>query len=273
MGAGFIGCEVAATARSLGHEVTIVDPLEAPIGRAVGPEIGRYLTVQHRRHGVDTRFGVTVEQVDGRAGDLRVALSDGTSLRAATVVVGIGAVPNVAWLAGSGLQIDNGILCDEYSRAHGAQDVFAVGDVARWYHRRHQQHVRVEHWTNAVEQAACAAHNLLHHDDLRSYQPVEYVWSDQYDWKIQIAGAPGLATGLQLIGDWTGSNARAAALYENEAGILCGALTVNWPKDQVKCRRLIARSAVFQDALQQITDSAPHRPVPPLATTRPGSLP
>ncbi|MFC4943198.1 NAD(P)/FAD-dependent oxidoreductase [Pseudonocardia sp. GCM10023141] len=257
VGAGFIGCEVAATARSLGHEVTIVDPRQAPIGRAVGPEVGHYLTEQHHRHGVVTRFGVGVDNVDGHAGDLRVDLSDGTHLGAATVVVGIGAVPNVAWLAGSGLEIDNGVLCDQHSRALGAQDVFAVGDVARWYHPRHQKHVRAEHWTNAVEQASCVAHNLLHRGDLRSYQPVEYVWSDQYDWKIQIVGMPSLATGVQLVGNWTGNDARAAALYADATGRLCGALTVNWPQAQVRSRRMIARSATFPESLQQITDLRP----------------
>lgn len=253
VGGGFIGAEVAGTARALGREVTMVDPLPTPIGRVVGPEIGRYFTELHHRHGVTTRFGVGVETIDGASGRLRVRLTDGSEHPAATVVVGIGAVPNDQWLADSGVPIDNGVLCDQYSRVLEIPAVFAVGDVARWFHPGHREHVRVEHWTNAVEQGVCAAHNIAHPDDLRPHRPVEYVWSDQYDWKVQIVGRPMRATHHDLVGDLSGDKARATVLYsDNASGLLRGAVTVNWPKALVQCRRLLTEGATFDKALERV---------------------
>jgi phthalate 3,4-dioxygenase ferredoxin reductase subunit len=257
VGGGFIGAEVAGSARALGHEVTVVDPLPTPIGRVVGPEIGRFFTELHHRHGVATRFGVGVEAVEGAAGRLRIRLTDGSELHAATVVVGIGAVPNDGWLADSGLPIGDGVLCDQYSRALDAPDVFAVGDVARWFHPGHREYVRVEHWTNAVEQGVTAAHNIVHPDDPRPYHPVEYVWSDQYDWKAQIVGRPNHGTRHEIVGDLSGENPRAAVLYTDETGRLWGAVTVNWPKALVQCRRLVTDGALFDDALIKVSALAP----------------
>jgi phthalate 3,4-dioxygenase ferredoxin reductase subunit len=263
VGGGFIGAEVAGSARGLGHEVTVIDPLPTPIGRVVGPEIGRLFTELHHRHGVATRFGVGVEAIEGTAGNLRVRLTDGSQLQAATVVVGIGAVPNDGWLADSGLPLDNGVLCDQYSRALDAPDIFAVGDVARWFHPGHREYVRVEHWTNAVEQGVCAAHNIAHPDDLRAYHPVEYVWSDQYDWKAQIVGRPNHGTRHEIVGTLSGENPRAAVLYTDETGRLWGAVTVNWPKALVQCRRLVTDGATFDDALTRVSALAP-APVHPV---------
>jgi phthalate 3,4-dioxygenase ferredoxin reductase component len=252
VGGGFIGAEVAATARALGREVTVVDPLSAPIGRIVGQEVGQVFTELHHRHGVATVFGVGVESVSGRAGDLAVTLTDGQQLRAGTVVVGIGATPNDEWLSDSGLSIDNGVICDEHCRAINTTGVYVVGDVARCFRPQSQEHVRVEHWTNAVDSAVVAAHNIVHPDDLRSHSAIEYVWSDQYDWKIQIVGRPARATGHTIVGTLTGAAARGAAVYSDESGWLLGAVTVNWPRAQIICRRLMAANAVFEDAVEQL---------------------
>jgi phthalate 3,4-dioxygenase ferredoxin reductase subunit len=272
VGGGFIGAEVAGSARGLGHEVTVIDPLPTPIGRVVGPEIGRLFSELHHRHGVATRFGVGVEAIEGTAGNLRVRLTDGSQLQAATVVVGIGAVPNDGWLADSGLPLDNGVLCDQYSRALDAPDIFAVGDVARWFHPGHREYVRVEHWTNAVEQGVCAAHNIVHPDDLRAYHPVEYVWSDQYDWKAQIVGRPNHGTRHEIVGTLSGENPRAAVLYTDETGRLWGAVTVNWPKALVQCRRLVTDGATFDDALTRVSALAP-APVHPVDAPLTGGRP
>lgn len=256
VGGGFIGAEVAGTARALGREVTVVDPMPTPIGRVVGAEIGRWFTELHHRHGVSTHFGLGVEAVEGTAGRLRVRLTDGTELPAATVVVGIGAIPNDGWLADSGLPIDDGVLCDQYSRTVDAADVFAVGDVARWFHPGHREHVRVEHWTNAVDQGLCSAHNIAHPDDLRPYRPVEYVWSDQYDWKIQVVGRPDRGEAHHLVGDPDQTPPRWAALFAGEGGRLVGAVTVNWPRASVDCRRLTASGAGIAAAMASVSQLA-----------------
>jgi len=249
VGGGFIGAEVAATAHAAARPVTIVDPLPAPIARVLGDEVGRLVSDVHRRHGVTTRFGTGVRDVVGHAGALEVTLTDGTVLRAGTVVVGIGAEPAVDWLAGSGLELDNGLVCDEYCRAVGHPEIFGVGDVARWFHPHHGEHVRVEHWTNAVEQAACVAHNITHPETPVAYRPTEYVWSDQYDWKIQIAGRPSRAAGLDLVGDPSSDPPRFAALYRGEHGELSAAVTVNWPKLLVAARRLITAGTPYEEGL------------------------
>jgi phthalate 3,4-dioxygenase ferredoxin reductase component len=252
VGGGFIGAEVAATARASGHAVTVVDPLPAPIGRLLGPEIGELMGQVHRRHGVETRFGVGAQDITGEAGNLMVTLTDGRQIEAATVVVGIGAIPATGWLAESGVLVDNGVVCDEYCRALEHDDVWAVGDVARWDHPRLGEAVRVEHWTNAVEQAACVAFNLTHPGQLRGYAPTEYVWSDQYDWKIQIVGQPRAAVKHRFIGGPGAEPPRFAVVYSDEDSRLAGAVAVNWPKALVACRRLLTAGASSDEAARLV---------------------
>lgn len=236
VGGGFIGAEVAATARGLGLDVTVVDPLPVPTGRIVGHKVGTHLTAMHAEHGVTTRFGTGVEAVEPAGNGLRVRLTDGSVLDAGCVVVGIGAVPNDGWLGSSGLLVRDGLVCDEFCRAVHRDDVYGVGDIARWYHPRHREHRRVEHWTNAVEQAAVVAHNITHGDAPRPYAPVEYVWSDQYDWKIQICGHPAGDEPAVVVGE-PGRARPFAALYASHDETLAAAVTVNWPRAQVACRR------------------------------------
>jgi phthalate 3,4-dioxygenase ferredoxin reductase component len=262
VGGGFIGSEVAATARGLGREVTVVDPLPAPIGRVVGPEVGMLFAELHRRHGVATRFGIGVEGITGSAGALQVRLTDGSELPAATVVVGIGALPNDTWLADSGLPVDNGVLCDEYSRAVDAPDVHAVGDVARWFHPVYREHVRAEHWTSAVEQALCAAHNIVHPTDLRPHLTVEYIWSDQYDWRIQVVGRPIRGSRHEMVGDPSGPRPRVAVIYTDATGALHGAVTINWAKALIQCRRLLMEGATSEEALAAVHSLDPTPPAP-----------
>ncbi len=251
VGAGFIGSEVAATARSLGCQVTLVDPLPMPMGRLVGPELGALFGRLQARNGVHTCFGVGVRAIEGRSGDLRVSLTDGAVLKAGTVLIGIGARPNDGWLASSGIATQDGVLCDQCCRA-SAPDVYAVGDVARWWHPRHGRHVRAEHWTNAVEQAGCVAHNITHPHDPRSYAPVEYIWSDQYDWKIQFAGVrPEPATG-EFVGDPSAEPQHFATLFDNARGELTGAVTVNWPRGMLTVRRLLAGPCSTSEARSQL---------------------
>ncbi|MGW1876908.1 NAD(P)/FAD-dependent oxidoreductase [Streptomyces sp. NPDC001975] len=252
IGGGFIGAEAAAAARTAGCEVTVVDPVAVPMARVAGPVLGELLSQVHARHGVDARFGVGVGSVTGAAGDLTVTLDDGTRLRAATVVVGIGATPNVGWLADSGLTIDDGVVCDEYLAAVGAPGVYAVGDVARWPHPVLGTLVRSEHWTNATDQARCAARNITHPDARVPYRPSDYVWSDQYDWKLQLIGRPVAGGQDALVGDLAGQRPQAAVLHADAAGRVCAAAVVNWPKALLQCRRMIAEGASLDQARERL---------------------
>lgn len=238
VGAGFIGAEVAATAKKFGLKVAVVDPLEIPIGRVLGNAVGSRFVGLHHANGVATHFGTGVDFITGSRGNLVVGLSNGVELTGDVVVVGIGAMPNVEWLASSGLVLDNGLVCDEHCRAVGQPNVYGVGDIARWFHPRQEQLVRVEHWTNAVEQAVCVAKNIVRLSEPSSYAPVPYVWSDQYDWKIQIAGETAKAENFTIIDD-PANKKRFAAVYGDSKGTYCGVATVNWPRAMIQCRRML----------------------------------
>lgn len=260
IGAGFIGSEVASTAIGLGiGEVTMVDPVEVPLSRVLSPEVASRVAALHERHGVRTRFGVGVTDVVADSCGLEVRLADGSALEAATVVVGIGAVPNDDWVRGSGITVDDGVVCDEFSRSVDDPHVWAVGDVARWWHAGHQRSVRVEHWTNAVEQAACVAHNVVHPADLRNHAPVEYVWSDQHDWKLQLVGRTGGDQRHVFVGG--GDPARSfAVLYADDDDSFSGALTVNWPKALLTCRRSLGRGRLPLGQVRADVEAARPKP-------------
>ena len=248
VGAGFIGAEVAATARQRGLEVTLIEALPQPLARVLGDEMGAVCAAVHRDHGVDLRVGVGVDAVDaGVDGNVeRVRLSDGSVVEAEVVVVGIGVVPNTEWLEGSGLTIDNGVVCDETCLA--APGVTAAGDVARWPNRRFDEVMRVEHWDNAVEQGGHAARRLLQSDDeAEPFTPVPWFWSDQYDRKIQLAGRIRPDDEMRIV---TGSveERRFAALY-GRAGRLVGVLGFNRPRHVMQYKSLIENGTSFADAL------------------------
>ena len=195
VGAGFIGSEVAATCRGRGCEVTVLEALPVPLGRALGDEMGSAMGDLHRDHGVAVRLGVGVAGIEGAGRVERVRLADDTVVEADLVVVGIGVTPNTGWLEGSGLALDDGVVCDATTRA--APGIVAAGDVARWPSHRFGELMRVEHWDNAIAMGEHAARRLL--EDLAGgaaspgepYDPVPWFWSDQYDRKIQLAGPVG----------------------------------------------------------------------------------
>jgi NADPH-dependent 2,4-dienoyl-CoA reductase/sulfur reductase-like enzyme len=187
IGAGFLGAEVASTARKLGLEVTVVETQPVPLAGPLGPNMGAVCAELHADHG--TRL-LTATGVAGLIGTDRVTaveLTDGTRLPADVVVVGIGATPNIEWLADSGVALGNGVLTD----ARGATNipgVVAVGDCAAAWSASAERHVRIEHWTNALEQPATAVATLLGTTD-PAPSPVPYFWSDQYGARIQFAGS------------------------------------------------------------------------------------
>jgi NADPH-dependent 2,4-dienoyl-CoA reductase/sulfur reductase-like enzyme len=231
IGGGWIGAEITASAAKSGCRVLVVDVATNPYQRSVGSELGAILAGIHAHHGVDSRFGVGVAGIRTVSDRLMVELSDSAAVDADAVVVGIGATPNTGWLAGSALAIDDGVACDEFGRALGVADVWAIGDVARWGERRR------EHWTSAHEQARAVAHNIATPNDLVGSADDGYVWSDQHSWKIQLAGETGPHLDCELLGD--PGQPRMAALYSDAAGLLVGVATVNWPKAFLAGRRAI----------------------------------
>jgi NADPH-dependent 2,4-dienoyl-CoA reductase/sulfur reductase-like enzyme len=245
VGAGFIGAEVAATARARGLDVTLLEALEVPLQRVLGDEMGAVCADIHRDHGVDLRLGSGVASFvdDGNARVTGVVLSDGERVDADVVVVGVGVIPNTEWLDGSGLTIDNGVVCDETCLA--APEVVAAGDVARWPNRLFDEVMRVEHWENAQEQGAHAARRLLGRTE--AYEPVPWFWSDQYDRKIQLAGRSGPDDEVRVV-DGSIEERRFVALY-GRAGKVVGVLGMNRPRPVIRYRQLIAEGASWEDAL------------------------
>ena len=244
VGAGFIGAEVAATARGRGLEVTVVEALPTPLSRVLGDEMGRVCAEVHRDHGVDLRTGVGVDRIEGDRRVERVALSDGTTVDADVVVVGIGVTPNTEWLQGSGVPVGDGVLCDASCLAAGR--VAAAGDVARWPNGLFGETMRVEHWDNAAQQGAHAARRLLD-AGVGPFTPVPWFWSDQYDRKIQLAGRVRPDDEVRVV---TGSvtERRFAAIY-GRAGRIVGVLGFNRPRHVMRYRALIEQGASFDEAL------------------------
>lgn len=188
VGGGFLGLEVAASTRTLGLEVTVVEPLAEPLRDRLGHQLAGRLVALHRHHGVQVLTSTGVSSITpataGRGPG--VVLTDGSSLLADVVLVAVGATPDTAWLQGSDVPTGDGVVCDAQCRARPG--VWAAGDVARWFHASVGAHVRVEHRMNATEQGRAVARSILGDD--RPFAPVPFVWTDQYDVRIQVAGLP-----------------------------------------------------------------------------------
>ncbi|MEW2492537.1 FAD-dependent oxidoreductase [Streptomyces nodosus] len=199
IGDGVLGAETAATARQMGLDVTLVGPQEAPMTGQLGALVAGHLADLHRRNGVKLRGGILPDALhteDGAVTGLR--LSDGTELEADVVVTAVGCTPATDWLESSGLNLDNGVVCDAYCRA--APGIWAVGDVARWHHQGLGRLVRLENRTNAAEQGLAVAADIL--GEGKPYVPVPYFWTDQFDVKLQVYGiAPAVARAEVVEGD------------------------------------------------------------------------
>jgi NADPH-dependent 2,4-dienoyl-CoA reductase/sulfur reductase-like enzyme len=246
IGAGFIGAEVAATCRERGLAVTMVEALPVPMARALGEEMGAACAEVQRDHDVDLRLGVGVAGLRGNERVEAVELADGSVIDADVVVVGIGVIPNTDWLEGSGLTIDDGVVCDETCLA--APGITAAGDIARWPNRRFGADMRVEHWDNALEQGAAAARRVLAGSDGgEAYAPVPWFWSDQYDRKIQLAGRPGPGDEVRVV-QGSIEDRRFVALY-GRAGRLVGVLGMNRPRHVMQFRMKIEDGISWDDAV------------------------
>jgi 3-phenylpropionate/trans-cinnamate dioxygenase ferredoxin reductase component len=185
IGAGWIGAEVAASARQKGLEVTLIEQLDVPLERVLGREVGEVYGAIHRDQGVELLTGTAVEAIEGAGRAERVRLKGGTTVDCDFVVVGIGVTPRMALAEAAGLEIGDGIHVDE--RLKTSDDgVFAAGDVAGAWHPFFQQRLRVEHWHNALEQGPAAARSMLGTGE--PYDKIPYFFSDQYDVGMEYAG-------------------------------------------------------------------------------------
>jgi NADPH-dependent 2,4-dienoyl-CoA reductase/sulfur reductase-like enzyme len=247
IGAGFIGSELASSAKKHGVDVTVVEALPTPLVRATGTQMGAAIALLHERNGTTLLCGTGVKAVEGHGKVERVVLEDGRILDADLVVVGIGVTPCVGWLADSGLTLDNGIVCDE-TLWTGAPGVYAAGDVANWINPVFGVRQRMENWTAAAEQGGAAARNALDPANAKPFGTVPYFWSDWYGSRIQFVGSPDAAEVLLVDGDLD-TGERWVALYRM-ADRLVGALTVNGQGHIMKYRRLISQSASWRDGLE-----------------------
>jgi NADPH-dependent 2,4-dienoyl-CoA reductase/sulfur reductase-like enzyme len=248
IGAGFIGAEVAATARQLGCEVTIVEALPVPLVRGLGEQMGHACAAVHADHGVNLRLGVGVDRIVGSGRVEQVHLADGSVLDADVVVVGIGVVPSTGWLDGSGLELRDGVVCDASLRT-GAPGVYAAGDIARWPNALYGEEIRVEHWTNASEQGALAAQNALAErrgEELRTYSPVPFFWSDLYDRRIQFLGRAAPDDKVDVVAGSVEERS-FVALY-SRGDQLRAVLGMNQPKAVMSLRKLLEARGTLTEA-------------------------
>jgi len=226
IGAGWIGLETAAAARKAGADVTVLESLELPLLRVLGPEVARSFADLHREHGVDLRLGVKVTGIEADGRRAVVHVEGAEDLTADLLVVGIGVTPNVALAEDAKLETDNGVLTDEHLGTSDA-DVFAAGDVANVLHPVLGRRVRVEHWDTAIEQGKTAAHAMLGHDV--AYDRLPYFFTDQYDLGMEYVGSVGPDGYDEVVvrGDTTGDRVFSAFWLKGDR-VLAGMHANDW---------------------------------------------
>lgn len=250
IGAGFIGLEVAATARKLGLEVTVLEGAPAPLIRGLGAEMGSLVAHSlHDPYGVVIRCGVAVEGIEHGERVTGVRLAGGEIVPAEVVVVGIGVLPNTGWLEGSGLEIRDGVVADETLRT-AVPNVYVAGDCARWTNPTFEEEARIEHWTIAAEQGAAAAANLVavsRGEEPAPYAPVPFFWSMQYEHRIQFLGRAGADDDTEIV-HGSPATGKFLVLYGRD-GRLRGALGVSVPKLLMPYRKPIEIGLPWKEAL------------------------
>lgn len=238
VGSGFIGVEVAVSARALGCETSIVSMTDALI--IAGPEVSRTCTSMLMAAGITLHTERRIERTEFGSASGVMHLDNGVRQEFDIIVVAIGSVPNVEWLAGSGLDTTNGVLCDETCTALGSHDVIAVGDIARWPNPLFGGlHMRIEHWANAVEQGTAGGRNILRpHSDREPFSSLPSFWSDHGGPRLQSIGLPGMADRLELVDGELGDGRYALAAYKESA--LVGAIGYGVPRAIAKLRASVS---------------------------------
>lgn len=270
VGGGFTGSEIASVCRELDLPVTLTERSASPLDNALGGAAGAVAARLQRRHGVDLRCHTTVLALEGdESGRLRRArLSDGEVLDVDVAVVALGAIRNVEWLEGAGLAADaRGLVCDASCRVFDAEgivmdDIFVAGDVARWPHPLYDgQLLAVEHWGNAVEQAATAAHNMVcAPSERRAHKLLPAFWSNQFGINIKSVGLPTVAEEV-VVTQGSVEERRFVAAY-GRAGRTVAAVAVNSPRWLESYAALIEAGASFPPILNAADEPSDPRPVP-----------
>jgi 3-phenylpropionate/trans-cinnamate dioxygenase ferredoxin reductase subunit len=234
VGGGYIGLETAATCRTLGCHVTVLEMSDRVMNRVVSPPVSAHFETEHRRAGIDIQCNVRVVRLEGNGRVERVVRADGVTHAADLVIVGVGAVPNVALAQNAGLPCDNGILVDEYCRTPDAA-IFAAGDCANHPSPHYGGRVRIESVDNAFEQAKAAALNML--DRATRHDRVPWFWSDQFADKLLIVGLSQGYDRQVLRGD---PATRSFSMCYLKGNVICSVESVNQTKDYMAARKLIA---------------------------------
>jgi NADPH-dependent 2,4-dienoyl-CoA reductase/sulfur reductase-like enzyme len=229
--------------------VTVVEAMPTPLARPVGEQMGAVLAGLHERHGTTLRCGVGVDALEGDdAGAVTaVRLADGSRVEADLVIVGVGVTPAIGWLAGAGLELGNGIECDDTLRS-SAPGVYAAGDIASWHNPLFDARMRLEHWTIAAEQGGVAARHAIDPASAASYSTVPYFWSDWYGKRIQFVGIAPQADEVRVVdGDTEGDT--FLTLYRR-GDRLVGALGLEQRSQIMKYRMMIAKRATWTEGLE-----------------------
>lgn len=220
IGAGWIGCEVAAAAHAYGCDVALLEADAAPLARVLGPELGARIAALHRAHGVDVRCRVAVESLQGERAVEAVRLAGGEDVPAATVVIGVGVTPRTHLARDAGLPVPDGIATDERLRT-AAPGIYAAGDVASAWHPRYGRSVRVEHWANAIDQGVAVAGSMLGRTD--PYEAVPYFFSDMYESGLEYVGLHGPGDHVTI----TDGEGSLTALWRDADGVVTAGLQMD----------------------------------------------
>ena len=243
VGGGWIGLEVAAAARRAGAHVTILEALDLPLVRVLGPEVARTFAALHQTHGVDLRVNTEVSAIEGNGGLAIVTLADGSSIEADLLVVGIGVTPDTTLADAAGLRTDSGIIADERLRS-SEPNIFAAGDIANAYHPVLGRHLRVEHWDNAIGQGVVAAQNMLGKEV--SYDRLPYFFSDQYDLGMEYLGNIGPDGYDRVVLRGTPDEGAFTAFWLRQGRVLAGMHANDWDAmDSI--RRIVRGQQVVPD--------------------------
>jgi len=243
IGAGFIGLEVAATARKRGAQVTVLELAPHPLARVAAPELGEFFARLHRGKGVDLRTGVKVTGIEDTGGELRILLDGASPLLADYVAIGIGAQPNTELAHQAGIETRDGVIVDQFGRSSDAQ-VFAAGDVTRHFNPLLGRHVRLEAWQNAQNQGIAVAKIMAGGE--QPFSEVPWFWTDQYETNVQMAGAPDKWDRVVFRGEPTDPG---FTLFQLLDGKVVAAVTVNNARDMRFARMLIQNGKIVDPAL------------------------